>query len=72
MQRSPGCSPDNQVGRIINGPDLFVGLLGLLGLINGLVGVRDNDWGYIAMDWDPDAKVALRYFFLPPAVQEAQ
>ena len=60
--------PTNQVGKI-NGSDVVVGLLGLL---NGLVGVRDNNWGYIAMDWDREAKVALRFYILPPVVPGTQ
>ena len=54
--------PTIQVGKI-DGPDVVVGLLGL---INGLVGVRDNSWGYIAMEWDSEEGVALRFFLLPP------
>ena len=57
-----GAHPTIQVGRM-GGPDLLVGPLGL---INGLVGVKDNNWGYIAMDWDNANQVPLRFYVRPP------
>lgn len=40
--------------------------LGPLGLINGLVGVRDNGWGYIAMELDRPDGLITRFFVLGP------
>ena len=40
--------------------------VGPLGLINGLVGVRDNDWGYIAMEWDEVNLVVQHFLVLDP------
>ncbi len=31
--------------------------VGLLGIINGLVGVKENGWGYIAAEFDDDGKL---------------
>ena len=40
--------------------------VGALGLLNGLVGVQDNDWGYIAMHWDWRTQRAVGFHVLPP------
>lgn len=48
--------PTVQVGR---NPQLVVGgyEVGLLGILNGLFGVKDDDWGYIAAKYDESGKL---------------
>jgi hypothetical protein len=41
--------------------------VGLLGILNGIVGIADNGWGYIAGIFDLKTRELLRFKVLDPA-----
>lgn len=66
-----------QVGRILDAEgkpaDVLADLwrsheVGLLGIINGIVGVRDDGWGYVSAVYDDDGAL-LRFELLDPTVR---
>lgn len=45
--------------------------VGLLGVLNGLIGVDQDGWGYLAADFDDSGKL-VRFLRTPPRKHDAQ
>lgn len=56
--------PTVQVGKVSDGVQDYW-QVGLLGLLNGIVGVKPNHWGYIAARYDTDTNEFLHFDLLP-------
>ncbi len=53
--------PTIQVGRFPIAPEEFEHRVGVLGILNGLLGVRDDEWGYLSAVYDKPGGKIVRF-----------